>query len=838
MAPAAPALSRSSRGVKKRSRNFDGCWTCRLRKIKCDCTRPVCLRCKRAKLECKGYSIVLAWAAPLVVDQENQLVSVKEGKGSALEKERLSSRRNVDLVYFPSSMQYETYAKLNAVVSQLDDVSKKTADGSDFFVGPFGAFVVPGKAASTIPTPKVSPTKKAQPEETLPEVQPMDIEEAAKSADSLELSSSESIDELIKNTENERIDSDRLEPETSIFSKTDNTYVHYALLDSAKLTTLAIKGTKYEFSEQSMFHILYPNFFPNIDPDDWRPSVNVMLRYFRQSVTAPGGVEITPLLTTTTQQLDASSMAFTRVVYERNQWDTYVLPLIKQIFFELVCEEFPSSNNWRTHYIRKESTTISRTLLLKNLRLGIMFMCLATSAFRKSSEYEKKNVNNDVKTYYMDDELKAAIEMRKLGINILNYHLDEYDNNSSYPEIDNYETCLLLALLLQINLDDLFGVYENYELIFAIGDFLVKSRLRKVERKLTTLDKYLRSVFEILQIFYNSTQAVTIFNYEIPDKDRQQRYRDLDENYDLSKNLSDVESYDSTSEESDNLEGNERPKNISVAAGTTDDKNPLSFTVHFNEKSNRQRKASHTELPSLPLRRSTMHSSSSPICPELGDRSVYVSYGLPKSLLQLLHEVVQLTNHKRVFQTQGFFPRNYPRVCADTEDKILNWNVESYWKLYDNEYDPITNTATKTFYSSFHEGLYYNVMGVYHALKVYYKRLIPGSSLTTTQSHIHACMDSMEKLIKLSEELQKRKEPFFFSPSFWPILVCGCDIDIHTNSKLQQRCRSIWSHRTFRKHNYWRSKQILFEVWKRRSEGEDIGFMDLVRDWTVVLCLG
>lgn len=783
----------------------------------------------------------------MVVNLENRLVLSKEDKMASVVKERLLLRRNVDLVYFPSLMQYETYAKLNAVVAQLDDVSTKIENETGFFVGPFGAFMASGKGAPVVApvpkTPKVQQilpvkTPRDTPVKTPRDTPVVELEEGRKSADSMELSGSESIEELIKNADPERLELEKNEPETSIFSKTDNTYVHYALLDSAKLTTLAIKGTKYEFSEQSMFHILYPNFFPNIDPDDWRPNVSVMLRYFRLSSATPGGVEIAPLLTTVTQQLGASSMAFTRVIYERNQWDTYVLPLIKQIFFELVCEEFPLSNNWRSHYIRKDSLSTPRELLVKNLRLGIMFMCLATSAFRKSLEYEKKNVNNDVKKYFMDDELKAAIEMRKLGINILNYHLDEYDNNSLYPEIDNYETCLLLALLLQINLDDLFGVYENYELIFAIGDFLVKSRLRKVERKLTTLDKYLRSVFEILQIFYNSTQAVTIFNYEISEKDRQQRYRDLDKNYDLSKDLSDVELYDSTSEESDNLEGNERPKNILVAAaGTSDDKNPLSFTVYFNEKSDTHKSPANSDNPP-PLRRSTMHQSSSPICPEIGDRSVYVSYGLPKSLLQLLHEVVQLTNHKRVFQTQGFFPRNYPRACADTEDKILNWNVESYWKLYDNEYDTITNTATKSFYSLFHEGLYHNVMGVYQALKVYFKRLIPGTALTSTQSHIEACIESMERLLKISEELEKNKLPFFFSPSFWPLLVCGCDIDIQKHPKLQQRCRSIWSHSLFRKHNYWRSKQILFEVWQRRSEGEEIGFMDLVREWNVVLCLG
>lgn len=70
---------------KKRSkvyqRTFIGCWTCRRRKIKCDATRPHCLRCAKSKLECEGYDVKLNWSTPLVVkngemifnDDENEL---------------------------------------------------------------------------------------------------------------------------------------------------------------------------------------------------------------------------------------------------------------------------------------------------------------------------------------------------------------------------------------------------------------------------------------------------------------------------------------------------------------------------------------------------------------------------------------------------------------------------------------------------------------------------------------------------------------------------------------------------------------------------------------------
>lgn len=816
----APTSSRTSRPVKKRSRNFDGCWTCRLRKIKCDCTKPTCLRCQRAKLECKGYSIVLAWAAPLVVNQDNQLVSEKEDK-LLLEKERLLLRRAVDLVHFPNLMQYETYSRLNSVVSQFEDVSGVLRTKSEFFVGPFGVFL-----KSDTSQLKMDICPRSRPVQRVTETVQAEAEEIP---DIIESSSSHSPENIPDSP-----DHDKIEP--SIFSETDNTYVHYALLDSAKLTTLAIKGPDYKFSEQSMFHILYPNFFPNVDPDDWKPSGNVLLRYFQLSTSMPGGVIVTPLLTSSIKELGPSSMAFTRVVYNNNQWNNHVVPFIKRILFELILEEFPLSNSLSVDRIENDETDVPRLVLIKNIKMGIMLMCLATSSFRQSLEFKKKVVQNDVKKYYMDDELKASIALRKLGIYILNYHLDEYDNNSLYPKADKYDTYLLLAMLLQINLDDLYGVYENYELIFAIGDFLVKSKLKMAGRRLTPLEKYLRDMFQILQVFYFSTQAVNVFNYQISEQDRQQHYRDLDENYDISKNLSEVELDDSSSDESDDLEGT-RHKNIQVASSNLNsEKSTLSFAVYFKARSGL--KADSKNDTNISARERRTHRNADPIRPEVGDSSIYVSYGLPKSLLQLLYDCVQLTNHKRVFENQMFYPRNFPKVCADTEDRLLNWKVEDHWTLYDLRYDSRTQKSTKLFFSTFHEGLYHNVMSVIHAMKIYFRRLISRSKLSVTRDDVRACMDYVERVLDISEEATRRGLPFSFAPSFWPLLVSGCDIDIDKDPELQKRCRRLWSHNTFRKHNYWRSKQISFELWKRRSEGEEIEFMDLVREWAVILCLG
>ncbi|EXJ95344.1 hypothetical protein A1O1_00464 [Capronia coronata CBS 617.96] len=45
----------------KRTKTFTGCWTCRLRGVKCDEGKPTCGRCNRAGLSCSGYGERLVW---------------------------------------------------------------------------------------------------------------------------------------------------------------------------------------------------------------------------------------------------------------------------------------------------------------------------------------------------------------------------------------------------------------------------------------------------------------------------------------------------------------------------------------------------------------------------------------------------------------------------------------------------------------------------------------------------------------------------------------------------------------------------------------------------------
>ncbi|CUA70119.1 hypothetical protein RSOLAG22IIIB_00465 [Rhizoctonia solani] len=52
-----PREQMSAQGVAKRhARTRRGCLTCRIRKKKCDCTRPSCTKCERLHVQCLGYA--------------------------------------------------------------------------------------------------------------------------------------------------------------------------------------------------------------------------------------------------------------------------------------------------------------------------------------------------------------------------------------------------------------------------------------------------------------------------------------------------------------------------------------------------------------------------------------------------------------------------------------------------------------------------------------------------------------------------------------------------------------------------------------------------------------
>lgn len=79
---------------RRPSKSFNGCFTCRKKKIRCDERKPTCTNCRERCVECEGYEIVLRWSNPITFN--NQL------KPSRIVFENESRRRTVPFVDWSS----------------------------------------------------------------------------------------------------------------------------------------------------------------------------------------------------------------------------------------------------------------------------------------------------------------------------------------------------------------------------------------------------------------------------------------------------------------------------------------------------------------------------------------------------------------------------------------------------------------------------------------------------------------------------------------------------------------------------------------------------------------
>mmetsp|Transcript_5408 Transcript_5408/g.6265 ORF Transcript_5408/g.6265 Transcript_5408/m.6265 type:complete len:731 (-) Transcript_5408:223-2415(-) len=727
----------------RKSRNFDGCWTCRSRKVKCDLRRPKCQRCIKAGIECAGYYIKLGWSNPLTISMDNNAMICLDLGEDDQNSESTFQRRNIEFVRFSNSLQYDTFKEVSNSLNRLEIISQQNKS-PNCRVGPFSVYRIEGLKRQKLPAQE---TREWQ-------ISYNDVSDSESSyQDDKETSNKHNGNKGTDNILNNEI-------EGSIFSKSNNSWVHYELLDSAKLTTLAIKGIDYKLNEQNMLHILYPKFFPNIDSDDWLADQSILKRLFYQ-LPVSNELKLTGLFKELLNGFKNVTFSFVRVQYSNNYWDSIVIPFINNIVCEFICMNFAS---WINIKMRPDENA-NLDLLKCNIKLGILYLLFSLSAIQISNGLSNTVINEN-ETYHMDDYLKLSIELRKMSITLLNYHLDEYDNNMDDDALE-YENLLLLCIILQIQADNYFSVFENYELLFAIGGFILQSKFNDMDA-LLDLSKYLSSTFRLISVFFESTHSINVFTYSIDPND-EENYRDLGTSHNLI-------------EASKMVIGKDIP-----------------------------------EKPWTPT-------------PGIDNNSIYLMYGIPSSLIKLFKKAVDLTNHKNIFRARNDFPKHFFKVCADVEQLITEWNVNMHWKLYNEIYNPILKEKERIYILRFHQALFHNVMAFHNALKIYFYRLVQDYTPNQYQQYIKQSIFHLHELATINRQLRE----FEFKPSFWILLVCGSDA---IDTTLQHDIKLLWSSKDMGYFNYWRGKQLLYEVWKRREIGETSSWMDMVREWDIVLCL-
>ncbi|KAL6451975.1 ARG81 Arginine metabolism regulation protein II [Candida maltosa Xu316] len=591
-------------------------------------------------------------------------------------------------------------------------------------------------------------------------------------------------------------------------------HIYKDLLNYAKLTIVSIKGPNYLINDQTIFHIFRPEFFPNIDSDDdWVVEAKSVLSKLVKSED-DSCLIITSLFSKLLNNFTSDLMSFNRLNLKNNYIDIFIIPFVKQIVGELIGWD---ASSWQFPQLELEELE-DLDEIFKSIKMSLIYLVFSLSAFKLS-----KPIDPDSKDFVLGEYLTMSIYFRKLALTLLNYHMDESDTivellKDDELKLENYKILMLMSLIFQIEIDTYLQVYENFELIYAIGDFIIKNI--KPRYKLSNLLKLLINIFKIKYIFYESTQSVNTFNYQINQEDEALNYQDLNENYDLITKPDDDDDDDDDEEEDDRRQIKPTIKNLIISNETTTSSStyqPMSYTVSFNKRDlNGYENAEEIKLPA-PKEKQLFIPDENTFTSNIDINSIYLMYGLPKSLLDLFHEIIHLTNHKNIFNRRKVFPRNFPKICAEFEDRLINWTIDqdSNWKL-----DPDNNPL--------HQLLTLNIMSFQKALVVYYNQLLKKNcKVKDYQDVIESSLSQFESLLDHQSKLK---------PLVWNLLIIGSS---SLDKSVQERIKTICQ-----KFNYWRCKQILYEVWGKRDkldgdeESQEFGFMDIVREYGIVLNLG
>ncbi|QFZ29767.1 putative arginine metabolism regulation II [Clavispora lusitaniae] len=189
--------------------------------------------------------------------------------------------------------------------------------------------------------------------------------------------------------------------------------------------------------------------------------------------------------------------------------------------------------------------------------------------------------------------------------------------------------------------------------------------------------------------------------------------------------------------------------------------------------------------------------------------------GLPSSLLALFGDTVRL---RREMMRQNASPAFADKI-SQLQSRMDHWTLD--WKLFDDQ---------KRFPSPMHEATYLHIMSFYHALVIYFRRLIqqvPPSEIQDKVRQTLEHLNSLQKLIAADEA--------HIIPLFWQGFIAGCEA---TSEELQAGFKQWGADIAQYLGSYWGARQIMLEVWRRKRLHEaGADWVSVIRDWEMNLML-
>lgn len=818
----------------RRVKTFTGCWTCRSRKVKCDLGKPTCQRCDKSGLECGGYDIKLRWSQPIRFDSFGQVDP--NTSSSACADEPQSQRRNVGFVTYKD--EYEFYEDMDDELSELHSPSlDKIADNKTWIIKKFGVFRGTDKV-KTKHVPRRKKRRKQDQQSRSPKIR-SEVSGVTSSnmGDDTELHSAQNIANLFdfdlsmnfngnEWIANELRDDALLSasaiqgiPMDSLFDRPKNFSTSLPATSESSNTsaprsegpsvqesqdkqrhnsqqTGSVNGADFSQIYKLLFHRgpdLLRTHRSNSVPTDHQstprtivPLQNIIL------VDSSGPEGHMPKEVLEVVESEVPEPRIFNVPNNSNPLLTlpttglkvhgltrFLLNYYLQNVVDLMTVVALPTNPWRTIYFPRASRALGDLAgvgYTSNSRNSLLNAILAVSCFNLQSKFPR---NSPEMRYYV----QLGIELRGQASDFLKICLESTAKQERYKDI-------LTAILSMNSIDVVWGTMADCQYHLMLCENLVEERM-KTRPKISGKARSLHRIFSFLKLIQDSTALDKVQEKEIV------LGKSQSENLEEELNRGDQEEMGEFKESLDEVNGKIRIEFVKHGGGSG------STPIFTNIASQTYYYPSSTAANNDFL-------------------STDALYGLPNSIILLFSDCVRLARHREYYRMRKLdIPSSYYVLCTTFEKKLMGWKSE--WNFFKPD--------TRDFLNDTVEGVYHHTISFYEGLIIYHHTMVRGQGHKGVQNNVGKVLDHLDKLAALIHDKGVK-----IVPLIWQGFIAGCAaIDTGLQLKFKEWAAKLANSGMG---SYWGARQIMFEVWRRRMNGEHCdNWFDVYRDWEMNLML-
>lgn len=458
-----------------------------------------------------------------------------------------------------------------------------------------------------------------------------------------------------------------------------------------------------------------------------------------------------------------------------------------------------TENPWKTVYFPRALMAIGELLALgktSNAKNALLNALLAVLAFNLQSKFPK---NSDSMKYYLNLGIRLRNQASIFIKNLLGPNVDSKSGIENCVVNEKYKD-VLCAVMSMISVDLVWGTMQDTNLYIKWCGKVITAKMTN-KAKLSSRARILHRIFLSLKLI----QDLTCLDPE---------------------NIKD--DYELINESGYDVNGDKFDNSIRHTANTGS-KGRIDFIINNMEQSSNVGSNQGKNTSPLFVNKKLINTKKND-----ENFATDALYGLPNSLILLFSETVQLLRtkiyHQEIFQD---LPINFKQAVSDLDEKLQKWQLD--WKLFENQENEEseakeTDKSEKKFLSPMHEATYHHIMSFYHALTIYFDRLIKTIPPERLQPKVEKTLEHLNSIQNLIA-----KDEAAIIPLFWQGFIAGCEA---TTPELQMGFKKWGADIAQYLGSYWGARQIMLEVWRRKRMNEvRDDWVSVISDWEMNLML-